>query len=80
MPERYDDGGFSGSNLNRPLERLLSDIRGGAVECVVVYKLDRLSRSLIDFARIIEVFEKHNVSFVSVTQQFNTTNSLAASR
>src|SRR5579863_10418161 len=76
-PERYDDGGFSGSNLNRPaLERLFSDIRGGAVECVVVYKVDRLSRSLIDFARIIEVFEKHNVSFVSVTQQFNTTNSL----
>jgi site-specific DNA recombinase len=77
LPDRYDDGGFSGSNLNRPaLERLLSDIRGGAVECVVVYKVDRLSRSLIDFARIIEVFEKHNVSFVSVTQQFNTTNSL----
>src|SRR5580658_9463857 len=77
LPERYDDGGFSGSSLNRPaLERLLSDIRGDAVECVVVYKVDRLSRSLIDFARIIEVFEKHNVSFVSVTQQFNTTNSL----
>ncbi len=77
LPDRYDDGGFSGSNLNRPaLERLLSDIRGGAIECVVVYKVDRLSRSLIDFARIIEVFEKHNVSFVSVTQQFNTTNSL----
>ena len=77
LPDRYDDGGFSGSNLNRPaLERLLSDIRGDAVECVVVYKVDRLSRSLIDFARIIEVFEKHNVSFVSVTQQFNTTNSL----
>lgn len=77
LPDRYDDGGFSGSNLNRPaLERLMSDIRGGAVECVVVYKVDRLSRSLIDFARIIEVFEKHNVSFVSVTQQFNTTNSL----
>ena len=77
MPERYDDGGFSGGNLDRPaLERLLADIRGGAVECVVVYKVDRLSRSLIDFARIIEIFEKHNVSFVSVTQQFNTTNSL----
>jgi site-specific DNA recombinase len=77
LPDRYDDGGFSGSSLNRPaLERLLSDIRGDAVECVVVYKVDRLSRSLIDFARIIEVFEKHNVSFVSVTQQFNTTNSL----
>lgn len=77
LPERYDDGGFSGGNLNRPaLERLLADIRSGAVECVVVYKVDRLSRSLIDFARIIETFEKYNVSFVSVTQQFNTTNSL----
>ena len=77
LPERYDDGGFTGGNLDRPaLERLLADIRGGAVECVVVYKVDRLSRSLIDFARIIEVFDKHNVSFVSVTQQFNTTNSL----
>ena len=77
LPERYDDGGFSGGNLDRPaLEQLLADIRGGAVECVVVYKVDRLSRSLIDFARIIEIFDKHNVSFVSVTQQFNTTNSL----
>lgn len=77
LAERYDDGGFSGGNLDRPaLERLLADIRCGAVECVVVYKVDRLSRSLIDFARIIEVFERHNVSFVSVTQQFNTTNSL----
>ena len=77
LPERYDDGGFTGGNLDRPaLERLLADIRGGAVDCVVVYKVDRLSRSLIDFARIIEVFDKHNVSFVSVTQQFNTTNSL----
>ena len=54
----------------------MADIRTGAIDCVVVYKVDRLSRSLIDFARIIEVFEKHNVSFVSVTQQFNTTNSL----
>ena len=77
LPERYDDGGFSGGNLARPaLERLLVDIRGDAVECVVVYKVDRLSRSLIDFARIIEIFDKHKVSFVSVTQQFNTTNSL----
>src|SRR6202051_3698776 len=77
LPERYDDGGFTGGNLDRPaLERLLVDIRTGAIDCVVVYKVDRLSRSLIDFARIIEVFEKHNVSFVSVTQQFNTTNSL----
>jgi len=77
LQERYDDGGFSGGNLARPaLERLLADIRVGAVECVVVYKVDRLSRSLIDFTRIIEIFDKHNVSFISVTQQFNTTNSL----
>ena len=76
-PEHYDDGGFSGANLDRPaLQRLLADIRASAVDCVVVYKVDRLSRSLIDFARIIEVFDKHGVSFVSVTQQFNTTNSL----
>ena len=77
LSERYDDGGFTGGNLDRPaLERLLVDIRTGAIDCVVVYKVDRLSRSLIDFARIIEIFEKHNISFVSVTQQFNTTNSL----
>jgi site-specific DNA recombinase len=77
LSERYDDGGFTGGNLDRPaLERLLADIRAGAIDCVVVYKVDRLSRSLVDFARIIEIFEKHNVSFVSVTQQFNTTNSL----
>jgi site-specific DNA recombinase len=76
-PERYDDGGFTGGSMDRPaLERLLADIRTGVIDCVVVYKVDRLSRSLIDFARIIEVFEKHNVNFVSVTQQFNTTNSL----
>jgi site-specific DNA recombinase len=77
LPERYDDGGFTGGNLDRPaLDRLLADIRAGVIDCVVVYKVDRLSRSLVDFARIIEIFEKHNVSFVSVTQQFNTTNSL----
>jgi site-specific DNA recombinase len=77
LPQRYDDGGFSGGSLDRPaLKHLLEDIRDGSVGCVVVYKVDRLSRSLIDFARIIEIFEKHNVSFVSVTQQFNTTNSL----
>jgi len=77
LPERYDDGGFSGGNLERPaLQRLLADIRASAVDCVVVYKVDRLSRSLIDFARIIEVLDKCRVSFVSVTQQFNTTNSL----
>jgi len=77
LPERYDDGGFSGASMDRPaLERLLADIRVGAIECVVVYKVDRLSRSLVDFARIVEIFERHHVSFVSVTQQFNTTNSL----
>ena len=77
LPERYDDGGFTGGNLDRPaLDRLLADIRAGLIDCVVVYKVDRLSRSLVDFARIIEIFEKHRVSFVSVTQQFNTTNSL----
>jgi site-specific DNA recombinase len=77
LPERYDDGGFSGGNLERPaLQRLLADIRASAVDCVVVYKVDRLSRSLIDFARIIEVLDNCRVSFVSVTQQFNTTNSL----
>jgi site-specific DNA recombinase len=77
LPERYDDGGFGGGNRDRPaLERLLAEVRGGAIDCVVVYKVDRLSRSLIDFAHIIEIFEQRNVSFVSVTQQFNTTNSL----
>lgn len=77
LADRYDDGGFTGGNLDRPaLDRLLADIRAELIDCVVVYKVDRLSRSLVDFARIIEIFEKHNVSFVSVTQQFNTTNSL----
>ena len=73
LPEHYDDGGFSGGNMDRPaLQRLLTDIEAGKVDCVVVYKVDRLSRSLLDFARIMEVFEQQNVSFVSVTQQFNT--------
>ena len=77
LPERYDDGGFSGGNMDRPgLEQLLTDIESGNIDCVVVYKVDRLSRSLMDFARIMETFEKHNVSFVSVTQQFNTTHSM----
>jgi len=76
-PERYDDGGFTGGNMERPaLKRLLADIEAGGVDCVVVYKVDRLSRSLLDFARIMEVFEGHHVSFVSVTQQFNTSTSL----
>jgi site-specific DNA recombinase len=74
---RYDDGGFTGGNMDRPaLKRLLTDIQAGQVDCVVVYKVDRLSRSLLDFARMMETFEKHQVSFVSVTQQFNTATSM----
>jgi site-specific DNA recombinase len=77
LPDRYDDGGFTGGNMERPaLKRLMADIEAGKVDCVVVYKVDRLSRSLIDFARMMEVFERQGVSFVSVTQQFNTANSM----
>src|SRR5260370_20573122 len=73
LPARYDDGGFTGGNMDRPaLKRLLADIEAGQIDCVVSYKLDRLSRSLLDFARIIGIFEKHHVSFVSITQQFNS--------
>lgn len=76
-PTRYDDGGFTGGNMERPaLKRLLEDIEAGNVDCVVVYKVDRLSRSLLDFSRIMETFDKHGVSFVSVTQQFNTSSSM----
>jgi site-specific DNA recombinase len=77
LPDRYDDGGFSGGTIERPaLRRLLADIEAGKVDCVVVYKVDRLSRSLLDFARIMQVFESKGASFVSVTQQFNTTHSM----
>src|SRR5437016_3813420 len=77
VPELYDDGGFTGANMERPaLQRLLKAVATGAVDCVVVYKVDRLSRALLDFTRILSVFEKHNVSFVAVTQQFNTSTSL----
>jgi len=77
LPDRYDDGGFTGGNMERPaLKRLLADIEAGKIDCVVVYKVDRLSRSLLDFARMMETFEKHCVSFVSVTQQFNTATSM----
>ena len=77
LPDRYDDGGFSGGNLDRPaMRRLLADIEAGRVDCVVVYKVDRLSRSLMDFARVMQTFDRHGVSFVSVTQQFNTTHSM----
>lgn len=77
VPERYDDGGFTGGNMDRPaLKRLLADIEAGKIDCVVVYKVDRLSRSLLDFARLMETFDKHHISFVSVTQQFNTASSM----
>lgn len=77
LPDRYDDGGFTGGNMDRPaLRRLIADIEAGKIDCVVVYKVDRLSRSLLDFARMMETFDKARVSFVSVTQQFNTANSM----
>jgi DNA invertase Pin-like site-specific DNA recombinase len=74
---KYDDGGFSGGNTERPaLQRLLEDVRAGKIQVIVVYKVDRLTRSLADFAKLVELFDAHNVSFVSVTQQFNTTTSM----
>jgi len=77
LRKRYDDGGFTGGNMDRPaLAELLGDIQAGRIDCVVVYKVDRLSRSLLDFAKLINLFDKHEVSFVSVTQQFNTTTSM----
>jgi len=77
VPDRYDDGGFSGGSMARPgLQRLLRDVGAGRIDVVVVYKVDRLSRALGDFARIVELFERHTVSFVSVTQAFNTTTSM----
>ena len=77
VPDRYDDGGFSGGTLERPaLKRLLADIEAGRVDVVVVYKIDRLSRSLMDFSKLVEVFDRNNVTFVSVTQSFNTTTSM----
>jgi site-specific DNA recombinase len=77
LPERYDEGGFTGGNLDRPaLKRLLADVEQGKIDVVVIYKVDRLSRSLLDFARLMALFERHRVSFVSVTQQFNTATSM----
>ena len=74
---KYDDGGFSGGNTERPaLQRLLDDVRAGKIDVIVVYKVDRLTRSLADFAKLVELFDRHKVSFVSVTQQFNTTTSM----
>src|SRR5258708_16074178 len=77
LAERYDDGGFTGANLERPaLRKLLADIEAGKIDCVLVYKVDRLSRSLLDFARLMEMFERRRVSLVSITQPLNTTGSL----
>jgi DNA invertase Pin-like site-specific DNA recombinase len=77
VADDYDDPAFSGGNMDRPgLKRLMADIEEGKIDIVVVYKIDRLTRSLTDFSRMIDVFERHGVSFVSVTQQFNTTTSM----
>jgi site-specific DNA recombinase len=77
LPDAYEDGGFTGGNMERPgLRRLMADIEAGRVDAVIVYKIDRLSRSLLDFARIMELFEKHKIAFISVTQQFNTATSM----
>src|SRR6476659_5397521 len=77
VPDRYDDGGLSGASLDRPaLQQLLADVRAGKIDIVLVYKVDRLTRSLADFAKLIELFDGHEVSFVSVTQSFNTSSSM----
>src|SRR6202167_3212393 len=77
LKSKYDDGGFSGGNTDRPaLQLLLSEVRAGKVDIIVVYKVDRLTRSLADFAKLVELFDQHSVSFVSVTQSFNTTSSM----
>src|SRR5262249_57505354 len=74
---RYDDGGYSGGSTERPaLQRLLAEVKARKVQIIVVYKVDRLTRSLADFAKLVELFDAHGVSFVSVTQQFNTTTSM----
>jgi DNA invertase Pin-like site-specific DNA recombinase len=75
--DQYDDGAFSGASLDRPaLQKLLAEVRSGAIDIIVVYKVDRLTRSLADFAKLVELFDQHSVSFVSVTQSFNTTTSM----
>ena len=77
LPARYDDGAFSGASLDRPaLQELLTEVRSGKIGVIVVYKVDRLTRSLADFAKLVELFDRHSVSFVSVTQSFNTTSSM----
>jgi site-specific DNA recombinase len=77
IPDQYDDGAYSGATLDRPaLQQLLADIRAGKIDTVLIYKIDRLTRSLADFAKLIELFDEHNVSIVSITQSFNTTTSM----
>ncbi|MCE8507042.1 recombinase family protein [Ruegeria pomeroyi] len=77
LRERYDDGGFSGGTLDRPaLKQLIADVEDGLVDVIVVYKIDRLSRALMDFSKLVELFDRHGVTFVSVTQSFNTTTSM----
>lgn len=77
LRDRYDDGGFSGGTLDRPaLQQLIADIEAGLIDVVVVYKIDRLSRALMDFSKLVEIFDRHGVTFVSVTQSFNTTTSM----
>jgi len=77
LPDKYDDGGFTGGNMDRPaLKRLLEDVKEGKVNCIVVYKIDRLSRSLMDFSKIVDILDQHGTSFVSVTQHFNTKDSM----
>ena len=77
IPTRYDDGGFTGGNTDRPgLQRLMADIEAGLIDCVVVYKVDRLSRSLLDFAKLMDLFDQHDIFFASITQQFNSAHSL----
>jgi site-specific DNA recombinase len=76
LPDEYDDGGLSGGSLVRPaLQRLLADIAAGKIDIIVVYKVDRLTRSLLDFAKLVEAFDKSGTSFVSITQSFNTCSS-----
>jgi site-specific DNA recombinase len=75
--DHYDDGGYSGGSMDRPaLQKLLADVQDRRIDVIVVYKVDRLTRSLADFAKLVELFDKHEVSFVSVTQSFNTTTSM----
>ena len=77
IKKHYDDGGFSGGTMNRPaITQLMQDIQAGEIDIIVVYKIDRLSRSLADFSKMVEIFDQHEVSFVSITQQFNTSTSM----